>query len=249
MSKLDNKVAVITGASSGIGEAVAHALSAQGANVALLARRADRLKGVSEEIKKRSGREALIAVTDVASNESVTSAIAKVKEKFGRIDILVNNAGVMYLGSVADANVEDWKRMIDINVMGLMYCTHAVLPLMKAAGGGDIINVSSVSGRLVSARSAVYSAAKFAVNAFSEGLRQEVYKDKIRVVVIEPGAVETELADHIPDQSVKDSIKSWVSSMTPLKGEDIANAVVYACSQPQHVSVSELMIRPTEQAF
>lgn len=249
MSNLDNKVAVITGASSGIGEAVGHALSAQGANVALLARRADRLRGVSEEIKKRSGREALIAVTDVASNESVTSAIAKVKEKFGRIDILVNNAGVMYLGSVAGADVEDWKRMIDINVMGLMYCTHAVLPLMKAGGGGDIVNVSSVSGRLVSARSAVYSAAKFAVNAFSEGLRQEVYKDKIRITVIEPGAVETELADHIPDQSVKDSIKSWVASMTPLKGEDIANAVLYACSQPQHVSVNELMIRPTEQAF
>jgi NADP-dependent 3-hydroxy acid dehydrogenase YdfG len=249
MSKLQNKVAVITGASSGIGEAVAYALSAEGAQVALLARRADKLKGVSETIKKRSGKEALVAVTDVADNASVTAAIAKVKETFGRVDILVNNAGVMYLGTVADAKVEDWKRMIDINIMGLMYSTHAVLPIMKAAGGGDIINISSVSGRLVSARSAVYSATKFAVNAFSDGLRQEVYKDKIRITIIEPGAVETELTDHIPDPSVKDQIKSWVSSMTPLKGEDIAAAVVYACSQPAHVSVNELMIRPTEQAF
>jgi NADP-dependent 3-hydroxy acid dehydrogenase YdfG len=249
MSKLQNKVAVITGASSGIGEAVAYALAAEGAQVALLARRADKLKGVSEAIKKRSGKDALVAVTDVADKDSVTAAINKVKETFGSVDILVNNAGVMYLGSVAGADVEDWKRMIDINVMGLMYCTHAVLPIMKAAGGGDIINISSVSGRLVSARSAVYSAAKFAVNAFSDGLRQEVYKDKIRVVIIEPGAVETELTDHIPDPSVKDQIKSWVSSMTPLKGEDIAAAVVYACSQPPHVSVNELMIRPTEQAF
>jgi NADP-dependent 3-hydroxy acid dehydrogenase YdfG len=247
--KLKDKVAVVTGASSGIGEAIAHALAKEGAEVALLARREDKLKEVSKEVQLRSGKEPLVAVTDVSDPKSVQKAIDQVKAKLGRIDILINNAGVMYLGSIAEANIADWRKMVDINLMGLMYCTHAVLPLMKQLGGGDIINLSSVSGRVVSARSAVYSATKFAVNGFSEGLRQEVHKDRIRVTVIEPGAVATELTEHIPDKSVKDAVKSWVASMTALEAADIANAVIFAVSQPWHVSLNELMLRPTEQQF
>ncbi|HEY9775815.1 MAG TPA: SDR family oxidoreductase [Planktothrix sp.] len=245
--KLKDKVAVITGASSGIGEAIAHALAVEGAEIALLARRQDKLKEVCHDVTLRSGREPLMIVTDVSDQKSVTKAIEKVEKKFQRIDILVNNAGVMYLGSVAEAKPEEWRTMVDINLMGLMYCTQAVLPIMKKHGAGDIVNVSSVSGRIVSARSAVYSATKFAVNAFSEGLRQELYKDRIRVIVIEPGAVATELTNHIPDPKLKETVKSWVAGMTALQSADIANAVVYALAQPWNVSVNELMIRPTEQ--
>ncbi len=246
--KLKDKVAIVTGASSGIGEAVARRLASEGARVALLARRADRLLNIAKELESEHGRECLVAVSDVSDAHSVKKAIELVIEKFGRLDILVNNAGVMFLGSVADAKIDDWRKMIDINVLGLMYATHFALPHLKKEGG-DIVNISSVSGRVVSARSAAYSATKFAVNGFSEGLRQEAYKDKVRVTIIEPGAVETELTDHIPDASVKDAVKSWVSSMTALQSNDIAEAVLYAVSQPWHVSVNEIMVRPTEQSF
>jgi len=246
--KLDGMVAVITGASSGIGEATAEALAAEGAKVSLVARRLDRLEELAGRIP--NGKDcALPVVADVSDPAQAIEAVRKTKDKFGRVDILINNAGVMFLGPVDGANPEDWKRMFDINVLGLMYCTHTVLPIMKAQKSGHIVNISSVSARVISARSAAYSATKFAVNAFSEGLRQEVHKDDIRVTVIQPGAVITELTNHIPDPSTKDSVRSWVESMTALKSEDIAASIVYAVTQPAHVNVNEICIRPTEQAL
>lgn len=246
MQKLSGKTAIVTGASSGIGEAIAHSLAQAGVKVALMARREDRIAALAKQLKDAGG-EAIAIKCDVADYSSISQAVAQTVQTWERVDILVNNAGVMYLGSVSDANVADWEQMMRINVLGLMYCTRLVLPVMKQHGGGDIINISSVSGRVVSNRSAAYSATKFAVNGFSEGLRQEVFKDKIRITVIEPGAVATELTDHIPDPSLKKTVKDWVATMTPLQSEDIANAVLYAASQPANVSINEIMIRPTEQ--
>ncbi len=249
MAKLNGKVAMVTGASSGIGEATALSLAGEGANVVLVARREDRLKALEKKISDTTKAKAISVIGDVSQVELAERAVKEATEQWGGIDILVNNAGVMYLGGVADANVEDWKRMIDINVLGLMYFTRFVVPSMKDRGGGSIVNISSVSGRVVSSRSAGYSATKFAVNAFSDGLRQEVASHKIRVTIIEPGAVLTELTDHITDSSVKDSVKGWVASMTALTSEDIANAIVYAVTQPPHVNVNEILIRPTDQTF
>ncbi len=245
--KLAGKVALVTGASSGIGEAAAEALAREGAKVGLAARRRDRLEQLAARIP--GGLEsALPVVADVSDPEQARQAVLKTKDKFGRLDILVNNAGIMLLGPVAGADITDWQRMFDINVLGLMYCTHTALPIMKAQGSGHIINISSVSGRVVSARSAAYSATKFAVNAFSEGLRQEVHKDGIRVTAIEPGAVSTELTDHITNDTARESIKSWVASMHALESKDIAQAIVYVASQPAHVNINEILLRPTEQA-
>jgi len=248
LKKSDGKVAVVTGASSGIGEATALALAADGAKIVLVARREDRLKALAEKIKSDTKSDAIIVVADASKYETAEKTVKASLDKWGRLDILVNNAGVMYLGQVDGANVEDWQRMIDINVLGLMYFSHAVIPSMKKQGSGHIINISSVSGRVVSARSAVYSATKFAVNAFSEGLRQELVKDKIRLTTIAPGAVATELTDHITDNQTKENVKNWVKSMQALQSVDIASAVVYAASQPSYASVNEILIRPTEQA-
>ena len=171
----------------------------------------------------------------------------KAKDEYGRVDILVNNAGVMLLGPIDGANTEDWRRMVNTNLLGLMYATHAVLPIMKAQGGGHIVNISSTAGRIANATAGVYAATKFGVGAFSEALRKEVYQDKIRVTIIEPGATATELSDHITDVKTKTGIKEWVGSMTPLESEDIAAAIVYAVTQPPHVNVNEILVRPTEQ--
>jgi NADP-dependent 3-hydroxy acid dehydrogenase YdfG len=187
-------------------------------------------------------------VADIGDPKQCENAIGEAIKKWGAIDILVNNAGVMFLGPVADANVEDWKKMFDINVLGLMCCTRYALPGMQERKTGHIINISSVSGRQVSGRSSAYSATKFAVGAFSDGLRQEVHKDKIRVTVIEPGAVATELTDHITHPETKNAVRSWVDQMTPLTSEDIAAAIIYAVTQGAHVNVNEILIRPTEQA-
>jgi len=245
--RLAGKIAVVTGASSGIGEATALALAAEGAKVVLIARRADRLEQLAKKISDAGG-EALNVVADVSDIAQCQKAINEALEKCGAVDILVNNAGVMFLGPVADANVEDWKKMFDVNVLGLMCCTRYVLPGMKERKRGHIINISSVSGKQVTARSSAYSATKFAVGAFSDGLRQEVHKDKIRVTVIEPGAVATELTDHITHAATKDAVRSWVDQMTPLQSEDIAAAIIYAVTQGEHVNVNEILIRPTEQA-
>jgi len=244
--KLDGKVAIITGASSGIGEATALALAEQGAHVALAARRADRLETLTQRITD-SGGQAIPIVADVADEAQVREMVDKTKAQWGRIDILVNNAGVMLLGPIDSANTEDWRRMMNINVLGLMYATHAVLPLMKVQGEGHIVNISSVAGRIARAGTGVYNATKWAVCAFSEALRQEVYKDKIRVTIIEPGVVATELPQHITDPRGKEQAQALYQSMTPLESQDIAAAIAYAVTQPPHVNVNEILIRPTEQ--
>jgi NADP-dependent 3-hydroxy acid dehydrogenase YdfG len=244
--RLEGKVVVVTGASSGIGQATALALAAENAKVVVAARRADRLEELVKHISE-SGKEAISITADVSEEKQAQDIIHKTKDKYGRVDILINNAGLMLLGLIDGANTEDWRRMVNTNLLGLMYMTHAVLPVMKAQGEGHIVNISSVAGRTARVGSGVYNATKWAVGAFSESLRQEVYKDKIRVTIIEPGAVATELSNHITDAAAKEQIQSWVKSMTPLQSEDIAAAIVYAVTQPQHVNVNEILIRPTEQ--
>ncbi|GLV58497.1 oxidoreductase [Dictyobacter sp. S3.2.2.5] len=211
---LQDKVALITGASSGIGEASALSLAAEGAYVAVVARRGDRLQDLLRRIHERGGR-ALPIVADVADEQQVAAMVKHVKNKLGRIDILVNNAGVMLLGQIDGANTEDWRRMVAINVMGLMYTTHAVLPIMKEQNHGHIINISSVAGRVARAGSGVYNVTKWGVVAFSEALRQESYKNNIRVTVIEPGAVATELTNHITDESAKKQQGGVVAGIDP----------------------------------
>jgi len=221
--KLDGKVAIVTGASSGIGEATALALAVEGASVVITARRADRLDTLAQRIQEKGGK-ALSLTVDVTDEAQARQMIERTKTEFGRADILVNNAGVMLLGPVGGADTEDWRRMVNTNILGLMYCTHAALPLMEQQGS-----------------------TKWAVGGFSEALRQEVYKHSIRVTIIEPGAVATELLEHITVPKVKADMQQWVSSLNALKSEDIAAAIVYAVTQPPHVNVNEILIRPTEQ--
>ena len=244
--KLDGKVAVVTGASSGIGESTAIALAAEGAHLVLTARREERLADVAARIQERGGQ-CLPLRLDVTDEGQVRQMAARTEAEFGKVDILVNNAGVMLLGPIGGADTEDWRRMVNTNVLGLMYCTHALLPLMERRKSGHIVNISSVAGRTARAGAAVYNATKWAVGAFSEALRQEVYKSGIRVTIIEPGAVTTELLDHITVPGVKADMQAWVGSLTALTSEDIANSIVYAVTQPQHVNVNEILIRPTEQ--
>lgn len=246
MASLKQKVAIVTGASSGIGEATAIALAAAGAKVAIAARRSERLETLTQRIQQNGG-EALPITADVANEAQVQDMVSATKDKWGRVDILVNNAGVMLLGPVYQANTEDWRRMFDVNVLGLMYATHAILPLMKAQGEGHIVNISSVAGRVANAGTGVYNATKWAVGAFSESLRKEVYKDKIRVTIIEPGLVATELPQHITNSEAKERAKAFYESVRSLDSEDIAAAIVYAVTQPPHVNVNEILIRPTEQ--
>jgi NADP-dependent 3-hydroxy acid dehydrogenase YdfG len=245
-NKLANKIAIVTGASSGIGEATAIALAAAGAIVAIAARRGDRLTALAEKITA-SGGTALPITADVSDEAEVAAMVNKVEEAYGRVDILVNNAGVMLLGAIAGANTEDWRRMININVLGLMYATHTVLPLMKAQGSGHVVNISSVAGRVANAGSGVYNATKWAVGAFSESLRKEVYVDNIRVTIIEPGLVATELPQHITNPDAKARAANFYGSVKTLESEDIAAAIAYAVTQPPHVNVNEILIRPTEQ--
>lgn len=246
MASISGKVAIVTGASSGIGEATAVALAAAGAKVVIAARRGDRLQNLSQRIQQ-SGGEVLALTVDVADEAQVRDLVAKTQNQWGRIDILVNNAGVMLLGMIDGANTEDWRRMMNINVLGLMYATHAVLPIMKSQGEGHIVNVSSVAGRVANAGSGVYNASKWAVNAFSEALRKEVYQNSIRVTIIEPGLVATELPQHITDSGAKERAAGFYGSLKNLESEDIAGAIVYAVTQPPHVNVNEILIRPTEQ--
>ncbi len=246
VQKLTGKVALITGASSGIGEATALALAAEGAAVAIAARREERLQDLVKRITDNGGK-AYPIVADVVEEKQANEIVQKAQRELGRVDILVNNAGVMLLGMIEGANTEDWRRMINTNVLGLMYATHAAIPIMKQQGGGHIVNISSVAGRTARAGSGVYNASKWGVVAFSESLRQEVLKYKIRVTIIEPGAVATELTQHITDPAAKKGSEDFTKSITPLESEDIAAAIVYAVTQPQRVDVNEILIRPTEQ--
>jgi len=246
MENNKQKVALITGGSSGIGEATALALSAQGLRVALAARRVDRLERLVQRITQAGG-EAMALVADVTEEVQVQAMVSNIHKRWGRLDILVNNAGLMLLGPIAGANTEDWRRMIQTNLLGLLYTTHAALPIMKAQGNGHIVNISSLAGRVARAGSGVYNVTKWGVVAFSEALRQECVPDHIRVTVIEPGMVETDLASHITNPTAREAALQRMHAITPLQSEDIANAIAYAVTQPVHVNVNEILIRPTEQ--
>ncbi|MBD2561533.1 MULTISPECIES: SDR family oxidoreductase [Nostoc] len=244
--KLEDKVAIITGASSGIGEATAIALAAEGAKVVIAARRSDRLEAVAKRIES-SGGQALPIVTDITDETQANNLIQKANAELGRVDILVNNAGIALTGNIDGGNTSDWRRMFDVNVFGLLYATHAVLPIFKAQSGGHIVNISSVAGRLARAGVGIYNATKWGVNAISESLRQEVLKDNIRVTIIEPGLVETEINNHVTDPVAKKNVEERIKAITPLQSEDIARAIAYAVTQPPHVNVNEILIRPTQQ--
>lgn len=244
--KLEGKVAIITGASSGIGEATAITLASVGAKVVLAARRAERLNALAERIEA-SGGKALPIVTDVTDETQANELVHSASAQLGRVDIVVNNAGIALLGTIDGADTSDWRRSFDLNVLGLLYVIHAALPLLKAQKSGHIVNISSVAGRTARAGVGVYNATKWGVNALSEALRQEVYKDNIRVTIIEPGLVDTEINNHITDQVAKQRIEERRQSITPLQSEDIAAAILYAVTQPNHVNVNEILIRPTGQ--
>jgi NADP-dependent 3-hydroxy acid dehydrogenase YdfG len=248
MASLEGKVVAITGASSGIGEATALAAVEAGAIVSLAARREDRIDALAKRINDGGGR-AIALKTDVADESSARAFVQQTYEQLGSLDVLVNNAGVMLLGPVAGADVNEWRQMIDVNILGLLYCTHAVLPVMGEQGGGHIVNVSSVAGRKATMGGAVYNFTKFGVTGFSEALRQEALHAKVRVTVIEPGFVETELQGHNTNPMVQDAIENMRKATGDLlQATDIADGIIYAISAPPHVDVAELMIVPTGQA-
>ncbi|HYF27233.1 MAG TPA: SDR family NAD(P)-dependent oxidoreductase [Baekduia sp.] len=242
---LAGKVVAITGASSGIGEATAISCVEAGGRVALGARRADRL----EALARRLGDAAVAIEADVADEASARAFVRGAHDHFGRLDALVNNAGVMLLGPVLGADVGEWRRMVDVNCLGLLYCTHEALPLMQAAGSGHIVNVSSVAGRQANLGSAVYNLTKWGVNGFSEALRQEALHLGVRVTIIEPGMVETELLDHNEHKPyVMDAASRMKDQMgQALTSDDIARAILYALAQPEHVSINEVLVRPSRQ--
>jgi NADP-dependent 3-hydroxy acid dehydrogenase YdfG len=245
--RLAGRAALVTGASSGIGRATALALAEAGARVAVGARRRDPLLALAARIEE-VGAGALPLDLDVTDEAACRRAVEQTVEELGGLDILVNNAGLMLLGQVEGADTEDWRRMVDTNLLGLMYMTHAALPHLLERRG-SVVQLSSSSGRVARPGSAVYSASKFAVNAFSESLRQEVTARGVRVIVVEPGVVETELRDHITDPAAKERITAAAASVRQLQPEDIAAAVTYAVSQPEHVVVNELFIRPVDQTW
>jgi NADP-dependent 3-hydroxy acid dehydrogenase YdfG len=242
---LDGKVALVTGASSGIGEATALALAKAGAKVAIAARRADRLATLARSIEAVGGS-ALEIVADVTRPGDIERMIDAVVKNFARLDILVNNAGVMLLSPVAEASTDDWRRMIELNLIALMETTKAALPQLKTSKG-HIVNVSSLAGRVANPGASGYAATKFGVVAFSESLRREVYADKVRVTLIEPGMVATELGDHITNPKAKANLEQRRAAMDPLLAEDVAAAVLYAVTQPPRVNVNEILLRPTDQ--
>jgi NADP-dependent 3-hydroxy acid dehydrogenase YdfG len=246
VAKLDGKVVVVTGASSGIGEATAEALAGEGATVVVAARREERLSDLVGRIEGNGGR-TLAVSCDVTDEGQAHALIQRAEEEFGRVDILVNNAGVMLLSKVGKGLSEQWRQMFEVNVLGLLYATDAAIEVMKRQGSGHIVNISSVAGRKVTRdTSGVYAGTKHAVGAISEGLRMELLEDNIRVTVVEPGAVETELPTHITDEEAKEGL-SGLLSLDILQAEDVANAIVYAVTQPDRVSVNEILIRPTQQ--
>ena len=243
---IEGKVAVITGASSGIGYATALALAARGAKVAAGARRTDRLAKLDSEIAAAKG-ESFSAGLDVTRRDSCESLVGAALEKWGRVDILVNNAGLMPLSFVKKLKVDEWERMVDVNIKGVMYMTAAVIPPMTGAKAGHIVNISSVAGRLVFPAGSVYCGTKHFVTAFSEALRQELSaRSGIRVTCIEPGVVATELTDTITDESLSAFVEG-AKKLESLRSGDIAESIVYALDTPEHVNVNEILIRPRTQ--
>jgi NADP-dependent 3-hydroxy acid dehydrogenase YdfG len=249
---LQSTVALVTGASSGIGEATAAALAQQGAAVAIVARRKDRLEALAGRIKDAGGT-ALVIEADVSSQEQAEAVVERTVSELGRLDTLVNNAGVMLLGPAVDAPLEEWQRMLEVNVAGLLYCAHAALPhLLRAAQDGerkvaDMVNISSVAGRVARVGSGVYNLTKHGVGAFSESLRQEVTRRHVRVSLVEPGAVATELAGHNRPEVLEAMAKRF-GGIERLEAQDIADAILYIVTRPRRMAINELLVRPTEQA-
>lgn len=243
---IKDKVAIVTGASSGIGYATAIALAKAGAKVAIAARRTQRLEQLQDEIKK-SGGECLVVSCDVTKRKDCSALIDATVKKWGRVDILINNAGIMPLSFVKSLKIDEWEQMVDVNIKGVLFCTAAAIPHMVSQNSGHIVNLSSIAGRVVFAAGSVYCATKYAVRAFSEGLRQELStKHNIKVTTIEPGIVATELTNTITEKSLESFIK-YAQTIDALKSEDIANAIMFAVDSPPHVNVNEIMVRPTQQ--
>jgi NADP-dependent 3-hydroxy acid dehydrogenase YdfG len=233
--RLQDRIALVTGASSGIGEATAIALAEAGVKVAIAARRRDRLDALAKRLAAL-GAEPLVLEADLL-DEHVAQ----------RLDILVNNAGVMYLEPVAEADLGRWRRMLELNVLSLIASTQAALAGMRARKDGHIVNISSTAGRVANPNAAAYAATKFGVVAFSEALRREVYTDNIRVSVIEPGAVATELREHIGHAQTQKALNAWANNMRQLQAEDVAEAILFCVTRPSHVSINEVLMRPTDQ--
>lgn len=242
---LSGTVVAITGASSGIGEATALAAARAGAAVALAARRADRIAALARRIADAGGR-AVAIPADVGEEDQARAFVLRAHAELGRLDALVNNAGVMLLGPVEDAPTEEWRRMIHVNVFGVLYCTRAAVPLMRRQGSGHVVTVSSVAGRVARPGSGVYALTKAGVGAFSESLRQEMAPHGIRVTVVEPGAVETELTDHLRPE-IRAQATERFAGIRRLRAADVAEAIVFALGQPPHVALNEVLVRPTEQ--
>ena len=242
---LTGRVAAITGASSGIGEATAAALSRAGATVALAARRRDRLEALADRLEGPASVHEVDLSDDAAARSFVEAAYAD----HGALHILINNAGVMLLGPVSGADISEWRRMVDVNLWALLVCTHTALPLIERSGGGDIVNLSSVAGRRADAGAAVYNMTKFGVHGFSEALRQEALHAGIRVTIVAPGFVETELQGHNRNPVVKRSMDRAREDIGEvLSADDVADAVIHALTLPAHVCVNEVVVRPTRQA-
>jgi clavulanate-9-aldehyde reducatase len=242
---LAGRVALVTGASSGIGAATATALSRAGATVALGARRRERLEQVAAGLEGPSS----LHEVDVTDEAQAREFVESVHAEHGGLHLLVNNAGVMLLGAVHGADTAQWRQMLEVNLWGLLICTHTALPLIAASGGGDIVNVSSVAGRRADAGAAVYNMTKFGVHAFSEALRQEALHAGVRVTIVAPGLVDTELQGHNTDPVVVRALEAALERVgNPLQAEDVADAIVYAATRPKHVCLNEVLVRPTAQS-
>jgi NADP-dependent 3-hydroxy acid dehydrogenase YdfG len=251
--RLTGTVALVTGASSGIGEATARTLADDGAAVAVLARRGDRLEKLADELRA-NGATVLTLETDITDKAQAASAVERTVTELGRLDTVVNNAGLMLTGPVADAPEDEWERMLAVNVEGLLHITRAAIPhLVNAAEDGprrvaDLVNISSTAGRVARPGTAVYNLTKFGVNAFSEALRQEMQPKRVRISVIEPGTVATELASHLRD-GVREAVAQQVKDMEPLLPQDIADAVSYIVTRDRRVAVNEILVRASEQSW
>lgn len=249
--RLEGTVALVTGASSGIGEATARALAAEGAAVVLAARRTDRIDALARELTAQGSR-ALPLTTDVTLEQEARRAVEQTVEELGRLDIVINNAGVMLLGPIEGAPLEEWERMVRLNVLGVLYVAHAALPhLLRAAEEGprhvaDLVNISSVAGRSARSGAGVYNLTKFGVGAFSESLRQEITRRHLRVSLVEPGAVATELTEHLRPE-IREQTAKMFANAEPLRAEDIAETIAFIVTRPRRMAINEVLVRPTEQ--
>ncbi|GGZ19432.1 oxidoreductase [Streptomyces olivaceoviridis] len=252
-ARLQNTVALVTGASSGIGEATARGLAAEGAAVAVLGRRRARLEALADTLRAEGGT-ALVVEADITDKQQAASALDSVVAELGRLDTVVNNAGFMGVGQAVDSPLEEWEHMLEVNVQGLLYVTHAALPhLLRAAedsprGVADLVNISSTAGRVARPGTAVYNLTKFGINGFTEALRQELGPKRVRVSVVEPGTVDTELSTHLRD-GVRQAVERQIAGMEPLRPEDIADAVSYIVTRDRRVAVNEILVRAGEQTW